>query len=96
MGEDGVPRGCVPLRLTYLPSPKLPPAMGTKKVIEQSSDFSIHHPISLPDRHSLHFYSLLSLTPPPPKVSYSCPCLKLLPCILMTLEFNRDGFKFRV
>lgn len=51
---------------------------------------------ALPDCRSLQLYCLLSLISPLLKVSYPCPCRKLLPGVLMTLESNREDFKSRV
>ena len=65
MGEGEGSKGCVPLLLTSSPSPKLSPTMGAKQMIGQSSDFSIHLLVSLPDHHYFHLYCLLPLTPAP-------------------------------
>lgn len=82
------------------PSSELSPTMGAKQMIGQSSGFSLHllvpQIITIPTSTARSLSLPAPPAPPPLEVSCWSPCLKSLPCVLMSLESKRDGFKFRV
>ena len=98
MREGGGSKGCVPLLLTTSAFLQVVSNYGSK-TDDWTEQWFLPPSPGLSDHHCSHLYCPLSLTPAPrPPLEVSCwnPCLKSLPCVLMSLECKRDGFKFRV
>lgn len=98
MEEDEARAGCPADTLLSPPPPPDPLPPPTVTATDRLDRAVISPSVSpaLPDCRSLQLYCLLSLISPLLKVSYPCPCRKLLPGVLMTLESNREDFKSRV
>ena len=98
MRKGGGSKGCIPLLLTSSAFLQVVSNYGSK-TDDWTEQWFLPPSPGLSDHHCSHLYCPLSLTPAPRQpLEVSCwsPCLKSLPCVLMSLECKRDGFKFRV